>query len=85
MQFFFKHRLKKFPSCTILNRRTEETTHKTNESVRQMEKEKKLVNVAVLREQRPQIRKLAEKSGKKVYALIGEAVNLWAKQNGYES
>ena len=53
--------------------------------MKQAKRDKKLVNIAVLRENRPHIRKLAEKSGLKVYALIDAAVNLWAKTNGYEA
>ena len=53
--------------------------------MKQIRHEKKLVNIAVLRDNRLYIRKLAEKSGLKVYALIESAVNLWAKVNGYES
>ena len=52
--------------------------------MKQVKNDKKLVNIAVLRDNRPLIRKLAEKSGLKVYALIDSAINLWAKTHGYE-
>ena len=49
--------------------------------------EKKAYPVAVsaLPKTKELVRHLSAKTGKKKYAIIAEAVTLWAKQNGYES
>lgn len=49
-----------------------------------MLKKNKVVSVAVEPETRKAIASLAEKSGMKKYFIIREAINLWAKTNGYE-
>lgn len=48
-----------------------------------MHESKKVVSVAVKPETRKSVAELSELSGKKKYAILAEAVNLWAKVNGY--
>lgn len=39
--------------------------------------------ISALPETKEQIRRISAATGKKKYAILAEAVNLWAKVNGY--
>ena len=41
--------------------------------------------ISALPKTKEMVNKISKATGKKNYIILAEAVNLWAKQNGYES